>query len=125
MSESIYSEVLIIKWLLVAIIFLFMILVKSTFNFAKTNIEKVKSQIAINEKRSFFDTATKYSSVGDFDLLLSLANERYSNYPYDLDALWFISIAHFRKSNFSEALSSFRHIQQIDPVWKSHEVNLS
>lgn len=66
--------------------------------------------------------AQRIENVGDYESLLTLAEQRQQEFPYDLDAIWYVAIAHYKNKNWSAALSAFKELQRLDPVWRKYTV---
>lgn len=55
---------------------------------------------------------------GEFPQLLSFSQGHVKQFPYSVEALWYIGLAQYNQGDFREALSAFDRVQRINPAWR-------
>lgn len=55
---------------------------------------------------------------GEFPQLLSFSQGHVQQFPYSVEALWYIGLAQYNQGDYREALSAFDRVQRINPAWR-------
>lgn len=55
---------------------------------------------------------------GEFPQLLSFSEGHVSQFPYSVEALWYLGLAQYNQGDYQQALSAFDRVQRINPAWR-------
>jgi len=55
---------------------------------------------------------------GEFLQLLRFSQGHIKQYPYSVEALWYIGIAQYSQGDYQGAFTAFDRVQQINPAWR-------
>lgn len=119
MSELYLSELVFIKWLLVAIL---SILVINLLIAMIRSYKNIRLGIGDGVSKNFIAEGHRLEDAGKYELLSKMANMRINSHPNDPNGYWFLALAKFRNKEWLAALTAFKQIQKIDISWNKFTV---
>lgn len=115
MENEILTQLIWIKWLLIIIVAAISVAAAATVVLARLG-SKIPEQMMKDD--SFLDRAKALLDQGKSEELISLAEERVSQFPADSHAYWFLGQACYRIGDLKRALNYLRKTQDLQPEWE-------
>jgi len=123
MDSTILSELIIIRWLLIALVILFTI---ALLVFVIRNIFELKMRkgaISLQMRDYLIAQAQLHESQGEYIEFLETSEKLLELYPDDVNANWYYALSNYKTGHLGEALGTLARIKLLDPAWSKDTID--
>ena len=117
MSYEALLELRQIKWLLAALVFLFLLLIVVLVLGMRALGRAQRNSSVIFEKNNFIGEMQRLEASGKYDEMIEKAGARSLTYPNEPEPYWYLSNAYYRKGEYGVALDKIAQLKAGDPIW--------
>ena len=123
MEGQILEELVQIKWIMLAIFIAFLLFILYTATASALQIKRSNTKALLMIRDELAAELSLLDSQGQYDELLSKAEDMKNMFPNDLLANWYLAIGSEKKKQYGAALSALGKIKEVSPTWSSEAVD--
>jgi cytochrome c-type biogenesis protein CcmH/NrfG len=108
------KEIYIIKWLLIALVIIFFVILTGVLFIVFQSIRMAKKQEIIF--RNYSDRARDLLDKGKIEEVIRLSTERIASHPQDKYAYWYLAMAYQNQKEYVKAIEALHRLVRIAPA---------